>query len=151
MHVDTNGDLAPDTLLPGDSNFLPIIAQTRGASTRAMLDQFMSASSLQPSIVVETDLREALVPLVLAGAGAALLPRPMAVDPRAWRLLAIFIATLVGIIAKPLPMSAMAVIGIACALATRTLTIVEALTGFSNVTLWLVISAFFFAAGFVSG
>jgi divalent anion:Na+ symporter, DASS family len=78
-----------------------------------------------------------------------LLPRPMSVDPRAWRLLAIFIATLVGIIAKPLPMSAMAVIGIASALATRTLTIAEALSGFSNVTLWLVVSAFFFAAGFV--
>src|SRR5262249_61703464 len=77
-----------------------------------------------------------------------LLPRPMAVDPRAWRLLAIFIGTLVGIIAKPLPMSAMAVIGIASALATRTLTIVEALSGFGNVTLWLVVSAFFFAAGF---
>jgi DASS family divalent anion:Na+ symporter len=76
-------------------------------------------------------------------------PRPAAVDPRAWHLLAIFIATLVGIVAKPLPMSAVAVVGIAAALATRTLTIAEALTGFANVTVWLVISAFFFSAGFV--
>ena len=94
-------------------------------------------------------MKARLALVVAVGFLVWLLPRPMAVDPRAWRLLAIFIATLVGIIAKPLPMSAMAVIGIASALATRTLTIVEALTGFSNVTLWLVISAFFFAAGFV--
>jgi divalent anion:Na+ symporter, DASS family len=94
-------------------------------------------------------MKSRLALVVAVGFLVWLLPRPMAVDPRAWRLLAIFIATLVGIIAKPLPMSAMAVIGIAAALATRTLTIVEALTGFSNVTLWLVISAFFFAAGFV--
>jgi DASS family divalent anion:Na+ symporter len=77
------------------------------------------------------------------------LPRPVAVDPRAWRLLAIFVATLAGIIAKPLPMGAMALAGIAAALVTRTLTITEALSGFSNVTLWLVVCAFFFAAGFI--
>jgi DASS family divalent anion:Na+ symporter len=77
------------------------------------------------------------------------LPRPDAVDPRAWRLLAIFVATLAGIIAKPVPMGAMALTGIAAALVTRTLTITEALSGFSNVTLWLVVCAFFFANGFI--
>ena len=77
------------------------------------------------------------------------LPRPEAVDPRAWRLLAIFVATVVGIIAKPLPMGAMAVVGIAAALATRTLTIGEALSGFANATVWLVVTAFFLAAGFI--
>ncbi|HEX2461623.1 MAG TPA: anion permease, partial [Vicinamibacterales bacterium] len=55
-------------------------------------------------------------------------PRPDAVDPRAWRLLAIFVATVVGVILKPLPMGAVAVVGIAAALATRTLTIAEALS-----------------------
>ena len=77
------------------------------------------------------------------------LPRPDAVDPRAWRLLAIFVATVVGIIVKPLPMSAMAVVGIATALVTRTLTITEALSGFGNGTVWLVMTAFFIAAGFI--
>jgi len=77
------------------------------------------------------------------------LPRPDVVDPRAWRLLAIFVATVVGIIAKPLPMGAMAVGGIAAALATRTLTIGEALSGFANATVWLVVTAFFIAAGFI--
>ena len=46
-------------------------------------------------------------------------------------------------------MGAMALTGIAAALVTRTLTITEALSGFSNVTLWLVVCAFFFAEGFI--
>jgi divalent anion:Na+ symporter, DASS family len=77
------------------------------------------------------------------------LPRPDAVDPRAWRLLAIFVATVVGIIARPLPMGAIAIAGIAAALGTRTLTITEALSGFSNSTVWLVVAAFFIAAAFI--
>jgi len=77
------------------------------------------------------------------------LPRPDVVDPRAWRLLAIFVATVVGVIAKPLPMGAMAVVGMAAALATRTLTLTEALSGFGNGTVWLVVTAFFIAAGFI--
>lgn len=77
------------------------------------------------------------------------LPRPGAVDPRAWRLLAIFVGTVVGFIARPLPMGAMAIVGIATAVATRTLTIAEALSGFSNSTVWLVVAAFFIAAGVI--
>jgi divalent anion:Na+ symporter, DASS family len=76
-------------------------------------------------------------------------PRPGAVDARAWQLLAIFIATVAGVILKPLPMGAVAIVGIAAALATRTLTIVEALSGFANSTVWLVVSAFFLAASFI--
>jgi DASS family divalent anion:Na+ symporter len=77
------------------------------------------------------------------------LPRPETVDPRAWRLLAIFVATVVGIIARPLPMGAMSIVGIAVAVSTGTLTITEALSGFSNSTVWLVVAAFFLAAGFI--
>ena len=77
------------------------------------------------------------------------LPRPDAVDPRAWRLLAIFVATVVGIVAEPVPMGAMSLMGIAAALATRTLTIDEALSGFANRTVWLVVTAFFIATGLI--
>jgi DASS family divalent anion:Na+ symporter len=77
------------------------------------------------------------------------LPRPASVEPRAWRLLAIFVATVLGIIAKPLPMGATAIVGMAIAVATRTLTTAEALSGFSNATVWLVVTAFFIAAGFI--
>lgn len=71
-----------------------------------------------------------------------------AIEPRAWWLLAIFVGTLVGIVTRPLPMGAVAMVGLAAAVATRTLTITEALSGFSNTTAWLVLAAFFLAAGF---
>jgi DNA-binding transcriptional LysR family regulator len=49
-----------------------------GTSTRRHLDEALARSEKEPTIAVETDQREAIVPLVLAGAGAALLPRTMA-------------------------------------------------------------------------
>lgn len=59
----------------------------------------------------------------------------------AWHLLAIFVATIVGIILKP---RAVAMIGIATAL-TATLSVGDALSGFSNSTIWLIGVAFFIA------
>ena len=94
-------------------------------------------------------MKARLALVFMAGILVWALPRPDTVDPRAWRLFAIFVATLAGIIAKPMPMGAMAIAAIAAALVTRTLTITEVLSGFSNATLWLVVCAFFFAAGFV--
>jgi DNA-binding transcriptional LysR family regulator len=46
-----------------------------GTSTRRHLDEALARGETEPRIAVETDQREAIVPLVLAGAGAALLPR----------------------------------------------------------------------------
>src|SRR5437867_2167565 len=67
------------------------------------------------------DLMKARLALMfIAGILVWALPRPESVDPRAWRLLAIFVATLTGIIAKPLPMGAIALTGIAATLLTRT-------------------------------
>lgn len=95
-------------------------------------------------------VRPGLLALVAAvGIAIWALPTPDMVDPRAWQLLAIFVATVVGIIAKPLPMGAVSLIGLAAAVATRTLTIGEALSGFSNATVWLVVAAFFVASGFI--
>jgi divalent anion:Na+ symporter, DASS family len=89
--------------------------------------------------------------LLVLGAGILIwvLPHPAAIDPQAWRLFAIFVATIIGIIARPLPMGAIAMVGISSALLTRTLTIAEALSGFANPTLWLVAAAFFLANGFI--
>ena len=48
-----------------------------GTSTRRHLDEALARTGKEPTIAVETDQREAIVPLVLAGAGAALLPRAL--------------------------------------------------------------------------
>ncbi len=77
------------------------------------------------------------------------LPPPEGVDPKAWHLLAIFIATIIGIIAKPLPMGAVASIGIALTAMTGTLTAGQALSGFGNTTIWLIVIAFFISRGFI--
>jgi DNA-binding transcriptional LysR family regulator len=49
-----------------------------GTSTRDALDAALARVGAQPQVAVETGQRDAIVPLVLAGAGAALLPEPLA-------------------------------------------------------------------------
>ena len=56
----------------------PLVVSPPGTSTRILLEQALSAVGVTPQIAVETAAREAIVPLVLAGAGAALLPAPQA-------------------------------------------------------------------------
>lgn len=68
---------------------------------------------------------------------------------QAWQLLAIFVATIVGIILKPLPMGAVAMVGIAATALTNTLPIGTALSGFSNTVIWLIVAAFFISRGFI--
>ncbi len=71
------------------------------------------------------------------------IPPPEGVKQEAWHLLAIFVATIVGIIAKPLPMGAVALIGVAATALTGTLSIKDALSGFGVPTIWLIGVAFF--------
>jgi LysR family transcriptional regulator, carnitine catabolism transcriptional activator len=56
----------------------PLVVSPPGTSTRVLLEQALAAVGVTPRIAVETAAREAIVPLVLAGAGAALLPAPLA-------------------------------------------------------------------------
>ena len=88
------------------------------------------------------------VPLVL-GLAIWFVPAPSGVDPAGMHLLAVFIATIVGIILKPLPMGAVAMVGIAATALTKTLTITEALSGFGNRVIWLIVLAFFISRGFI--
>jgi LysR family transcriptional regulator, carnitine catabolism transcriptional activator len=58
----------------------PLVVSPPGTSTRILLEQALTAVGVTPRIAVETAAREAIVPLVLAGAGAALLPAPLALE-----------------------------------------------------------------------
>lgn len=87
-----------------------------------------------------------LVPLIIMVAVGVIIwfiPPPEGVKQEAWHLLAIFVATVVGFIAKPLPMGAVAIIGIMMTALTGTLAISDALSGFGNTVIWLVGAAFF--------
>jgi LysR family carnitine catabolism transcriptional activator len=57
---------------------VPLVTSPVGTSTRGLIDAAFAAIDAVPDIVVETDQREAIVPLVVAGAGASILPRPQA-------------------------------------------------------------------------
>jgi DASS family divalent anion:Na+ symporter len=88
------------------------------------------------------------VPLAVA-ALVWFLPVPAGVEPAGMHLLAIFVATIVGIILKPLPMGAVALVGICATAVTGTLTINAALSGFGNRVIWLIVLAFFISRGFI--
>ena len=66
-----------------------------------------------------------------------------------WHLLAIFVATILAIILKPLPMGALCMIGMAVVATTGTLSISDTLSGFGNTTIWLIVMAFFISRGVI--
>ena len=90
-----------------------------------------------------------LVAAALVGLGLWLVPVPVGVEPGAWKLLAIFVATIAGIILRPLPTGAVALVATGVAVLSRTLTIDEATAGFGAPIVWLVVAAFFIATAFI--
>jgi DASS family divalent anion:Na+ symporter len=74
-----------------------------------------------------------------------------------WHLFAIFVATIVGLIAKPLPMGAVSIIALTVIMLTQVLVdgksstsfITNTLSGFHNTTIWLIVIAFFISRGFI--
>jgi DNA-binding transcriptional LysR family regulator len=56
----------------------PLVAAPGGTTTRRQLEDAFAEAGLTPRIAVVTAQREAILPLVLAGAGATLFPRPLA-------------------------------------------------------------------------
>lgn len=74
---------------------------------------------------------------------------PQGLTAQGWHLLIIFIATIIGIIIKPLPVSGVAIISLALTIFTGTAPIEGALAKFSDPIVWLVLLAFFVARGFI--
>lgn len=61
-----------------DLGEIPLVVAPLGTSTRRLLDQQLGALGRQPTLAVVSAQREAILPLVVAGAGAALVPEAMA-------------------------------------------------------------------------
>lgn len=73
-----------------------------------------------------------------------------------WHLFAVFVATIVGLILKPLPMGAVSILALMVIMITRLLDngssdgfITNTLSGFHNTTIWLIVIAFFISRGFI--
>ena len=77
------------------------------------------------------------------------LPVPSGIEPNGIHLFAIFCATIIGLILKPVDMGGVVFVGIVITALTGTLTIEESLSGFSNATVWLILSAFLISRGFM--
>ncbi len=56
----------------------PLVTAPPGTTTRTQLEDAFNEARVTPRIAVVTAQREAILPLVLAGAGATLFPRPLA-------------------------------------------------------------------------
>jgi DNA-binding transcriptional LysR family regulator len=76
----------PDTVVEGDVlsptalAAMPLVATPVGTSTRRLLERAVARAGGEPNIAVEVNTREAMLPLVLAGAGTALLPARLAAE-----------------------------------------------------------------------
>jgi DASS family divalent anion:Na+ symporter len=86
--------------------------------------------------------------LILAaafGAGLWLIPAPEGVQPQGWRLLAVFAATILGMILQAMESGAIVLLGLVTALLTGAMTPAAVLAGFANSSVWLIVSAFLFS------
>jgi DNA-binding transcriptional LysR family regulator len=59
---------------------MALVATPPGTSTRRLVDEAMASADIRTRIAVETDQREAILPLVLGGAGTTFLPAPLAAE-----------------------------------------------------------------------
>ena len=94
------------------------------------------------------NLRNGLIAVAI-GTIIWFLPAPDGLKAQAWQLFAIFVATIVAFILQPLPIGAIAFISLGICGVLGVLKPAEALSGFGNSTMWLIVSAFLFAKGFV--
>ena len=87
--------------------------------------------------------------VLFVAAGILLIPVPSGITPQSWRLLAIFAATIMGSIVRPIPGAAMVLLGVTALPLFRVMTINEALTGYADPVVWLVLAAFFISRGMI--
>lgn len=87
--------------------------------------------------------------ILLIGIGIWFIPHPAEVSEQAWHLFAIFCATIIGFILQPFPMGTIAFIAITVTASLGILSSKDALAGYGSTTMWLIVSAFVFARGFI--
>ncbi len=81
------------------------------------------------------------------GFGIVAVGAPEGITPQAWRLFAIFIATIIGSILRPAPAGAVVLFGVCAIAVTGAMTPAESLKGYGDPLVWLVLCAFFISRG----
>lgn len=101
------------------------------------------APAIPPSVSV-------LILLFVALGILYVIPRPAAITVQGWWMFAIFVCTVLGLMLRPLPGGAAVLIGITVTMLTGVLTPAQALAGYSNTAVWLVIAAFLFSRAVIN-
>ncbi|MDQ3820269.1 MAG: anion permease [Acidobacteriota bacterium] len=87
--------------------------------------------------------------VLLSALVIALIPVPAGITSQSWRLLAIFVATIIGAILRPVPSGAMVLLGVTAVALVGALPIDQALKGYADPIVWLVLAAFFISRGMI--
>lgn len=90
-----------------------------------------------------------LLVCVAIGATIWFIPAPSGLETDAWHLFSIFVATIVALVIKPIPMGSTAILALTVIALTQILTLEQSLSGFQNTTIWLIVIAFFISRGFI--
>ncbi|EEX68501.1 transporter, DASS family [Mitsuokella multacida DSM 20544] len=98
---------------------------------------------------MDASQKKKLVGVILLGAVIWFLPHPDAITPIAWHLFAVFAATIAGFILQPLPIGAVAFIGVSVAALLGVVSVKVAISGYGNSTIWLIVCAFLLARAFI--
>jgi len=116
-------------------------------STAGSQDSTPNDSGGQPARKASSSTRHIILStlslLLLYCAVEYLLPRPESVKPAGWRLLGIFVAAIGALMLQPIPGGAAVLVAVTLAAIFGGLTIHEALGGYGDPTVWLVMAAFF--------
>jgi DASS family divalent anion:Na+ symporter len=78
-----------------------------------------------------------------------LIPVPAGITVQSWRLLAIFVATIVGSIVRPMAAGGVVLLGVTAVMLAGALQPADALRGYADPIVWLVLAAFFISRGMI--
>mmetsp|Transcript_30280 Transcript_30280/g.57076 ORF Transcript_30280/g.57076 Transcript_30280/m.57076 type:complete len:562 (+) Transcript_30280:77-1762(+) len=103
----------------------------------------------EPAKQVGVKILPAIISIAVGLIVRYVVPIPAGVSVQGWQLLSIFLATVTGLVAGPLPVGAWAFCALTFTVVTKTLTFQQAFAAYLNDVIWLIVIAFFFARGFV--
>lgn len=95
-------------------------------------------------------MRSWLIPLAIGAILLLITPmRPVALSTTAWGTFTLFMTLIVAFMTQPMPIGALALIGLTTAIGCNLIDIKVALAGFGNPSIWLILLAFFISDGFI--
>lgn len=103
----------------------------------------METTPVQPALIPASRNRRwgLLVLVAIYVVVAYIVPAPAKVTPAGWRITAVFLATIAGLMIRPLPGAVVVLLGICALPPAGGLTMAQALAGYASPSVWLVVAA----------